>query len=195
MEINEKALIEKAKEGDQSALSNLIHEHSTNVYNTGLKILQNKAEAEDVLQETFLIMIKKIQSFEGKSSLSTWLYRVATNVALGKIRENKKLGNTLELDALDYEPLKGSQIKSWPTDLEKRWKDESIKACLERSLAELPTHFRLVFILRDLEGYSVESAAKSLGISKSNVKVRLMRARLFIRDKLATNLHCVEAVS
>ena len=62
MEINEKALIDKAKEGDQSALSNLIHEHSTNVYNTGLKILQNKAEAEDVLQETFLIMIKKIHT-------------------------------------------------------------------------------------------------------------------------------------
>ena len=195
MDFNEITLIEKAQDGNQTAISELVHLHASNVYNTALKILQNEQEAEDVLQETFLIMIKKIKSFKEKSKLSTWLYRIATNISLGKIREKKKLGQIMELDELDYEPIKGSQLMSWPKDVEKRWKDESIRICLERSLAELPENLRTVFILRDLDDYSVDATSNALNISKSNVKVRLMRARLFIRDKLANNLHCVEATS
>ena len=195
MDFNERTLIGKAQDGNQTAISELVHLHASNVYNTALKILQNEQEAEDVLQETFLIMIKKIKSFKEKSKLSTWLYRIATNISLGKIREKKKLGQIMELDELDYEPIKGSQLLSWPKDVEKRWKDESIRICLERSLAELPENLRAVFILRDLDDYSVEATSNALNISKSNVKVRLMRARLFIRDKLANNLHCVEATS
>ena len=191
----EKTLIKQAKLGDNSALNTLIKTHAPVVYNTAVRILQNEAEAEDVLQETFIILIEKIRAFKEKSSLSTWLYRVATNVALGKIREKKKLGSMIELDVLDHEPLSGNEIRSWPQAVEKRWKDESIQSCLKDALAELPTLFRTVFILRDLEGYSVEETAKSLDISKSNVKVRLMRARLFLRDKMAHNLHCVEAAS
>jgi RNA polymerase sigma-70 factor (ECF subfamily) len=195
LDFNERTLIGKAQDGNQTAISELVHLHASNVYNTALKILQNEQEAEDVLQETFLIMIKKIKSFKEKSKLSTWLYRIATNISLGKIREKKKLGQIMELDELDYEPIKGSQLLSWPKDVEKRWKDESIRICLERSLAELPENLRAVFILRDLDDYSVEATSNALNISKSNVKVRLMRARLFIRDKLANNLHCVEATS
>jgi RNA polymerase sigma-70 factor, ECF subfamily len=195
LDFNEITLIEKAQDGNQTAISELVHLHASNVYNTALKILQNEQEAEDVLQETFLIMIKKIKSFKEKSKLSTWLYRIATNISLGKIREKKKLGQIMELDELDYEPIKGSQLMSWPKDVEKRWKDESIRICLERSLAELPENLRTVFILRDLDDYSVDATSNALNISKSNVKVRLMRARLFIRDKLANNLHCVEATS
>ena len=195
MDFNERTLIGKAQDGNQTAISELVHLHASNVYNTALKILQNEQEAEDVLQETFLIMIKKIKSFKEKSKLSTWLYRIATNISLGKIREKKKLGQIMELDELDYEPIKGSQLMSWPKDVEKRWKDESIRICLERSLAELPENLRTVFILRDLDDYSVDATSNALNISKSNVKVRLMRARLFIRDKLANNLHCVEATS
>ncbi len=195
MDFNERTLIGKAQDGNQTAISELVHLHASNVYNTALKILQNEQDAEDVLQETFLIMIKKIKSFKEKSKLSTWLYRIATNISLGKIREKKKLGQIMELDELDYEPIKGSQLLSWPKDVEKRWKDESIRICLERSLAELPVNLRAVFILRDLDDYSVEATSNALNISKSNVKVRLMRARLFIRDKLANNLHCVEATS
>jgi RNA polymerase sigma-70 factor (ECF subfamily) len=195
LDFNERTLIGKAQDGNQTAISELVHLHASNVYNTALKILQNEQDAEDVLQETFLIMIKKIKSFKEKSKLSTWLYRIATNISLGKIREKKKLGQIMELDELDYEPIKGSQLLSWPKDVEKRWKDESIRICLERSLAELPVNLRAVFILRDLDDYSVEATSNALNISKSNVKVRLMRARLFIRDKLANNLHCVEATS
>ena len=195
MTLEEKSLIEKAKLGDESALNLLIKNHAPVVFNTALRILQNESEAEDVLQETFIIFIEKIGSFEGRSSLSTWLYRVATNVAIGKIRAKKKEGSIVELDVLDHEPLTGHELRSWPEEIEKMWKDESIQSCLTEALKELPVIFRTVFILRDLEGHSVEETSKSLDISPSNVKVRLMRARLFLRDKMAHNLHCVEAIS
>ncbi|MBT3946231.1 MAG: sigma-70 family RNA polymerase sigma factor, partial [Candidatus Marinimicrobia bacterium] len=119
MTLEEKSLIEKAKLGDESALNLLIKNHAPVVFNTAVRILQNESEAEDVLQETFIIFIEKIGSFEGRSSLSTWLYRVATNVAIGKIRAKKKEGSIVELDVLDHEPLTGHELRSWPEEIEK----------------------------------------------------------------------------
>lgn len=155
--------------------------------------MQNETEAEDVLQETFLTMVRKLDTFAGKSALSTWLYRIATNIALGKIREKQKWKTDVELNDLDFEPLIGRQILSWPEEVEQMWKDQSIQACMKAALAKLPESHRAVFVMRDLEGISVKETATLLDLSESNVKVQLMRARLFLRDNLAKNLHCIEA--
>lgn len=155
--------------------------------------MQNETEAEDVLQETFLTMIQKLDTFGGKSALSTWLYRIATNIALGKIREKQKRNADMELDKLDFEPLTGNQILSWPEEVEQMWKDQSIQSCMKAALEKLPESHRAVFVMRDLEGMSVKETATLLDLSESNVKVQLMRARLFLRDNLAKNLHCIEA--
>lgn len=155
--------------------------------------MQNETEAEDVLQETFLTMVRKLDTFAGKSALSTWLYRIATNIALGKIREKQKWKTDIELNDLDFEPLIGRQILSWPEEVEQMWKDQSIQACMKAALAKLSESHRAVFVMRDLEGISVKETATLLDLSESNVKVQLMRARLFLRDNLAKNLHCIEA--
>jgi len=189
----EEQLIKKAKSGDTKAMAELVKYHSADIYNIGLRFMGNKSEAEDVLQETFLIMLKKLNTFEEKSALSTWLNRIASNIALGKLRDKKKREGDMELDNLDFEPLTGKQIKSWPEALDKMWKNQSVQSCLKAALIKLPESYRTVFVMRDLEGLSVKETASMLKLSESNVKVRLMRARLFLRDNLAKNLHCIEA--
>ena len=189
----EEQLIKKAKSGDTKAMAELVKYHSADIYNIGLRFMGNKSEAEDVLQETFLIMLKKLNTFEEKAALSTWLNRIASNIALGKLRDKKKREGDMELDNLDFEPLTGKQIKSWPEALDKMWKNQSVQSCLKAALIKLPESYRTVFVMRDLEGLSVKETASMLKLSESNVKVRLMRARLFLRDNLAKNLHCIEA--
>ncbi|MCH7613205.1 MAG: sigma-70 family RNA polymerase sigma factor [Candidatus Marinimicrobia bacterium] len=90
MQQTETELIKQAKSGDSKAMAELVKRHSTTIYNVGLRLMQDETEAEDVLQETFLTMVRKLDTFGGKSALSTWLYRIATNIALGKIREKQK---------------------------------------------------------------------------------------------------------
>jgi len=190
---SETELIRQAISGDSNAMAALVKRNSASIYNVGLRLMQNETEAEDVLQETFLTMIRKLDTFAGKSALSTWLYRIATNISLSKIREKQKRERDVELDELDFEPLNGGQILSWPEEVGKMWKDQSVQACMKVALEKLPESYRTVFVMRDLEGMSVKETAELLDLSESNVKVRLMRARLFLRDNLAKNLNCIEA--
>jgi len=189
----EKELIQQAKSGDSTAMAELVKQHSSKIYNVGLRLMQNESEAEDVLQETFLIMIQKLDTFKENSTLSTWLYRIATNIALGKLRDKQNRQSDMDLDELEFEPLTGTQLLSWPEEVNQMWKDESIQSCMKAALEKLPESYRTVFVMRDLEGISVKRTANMLDLSESNVKVRLMRARLFLRDNMAKNLHCIEA--
>jgi len=186
-------LIEKATSGDSKAMAELVKIHSGAIYNIGVKLLQDRGEAEDVLQETLLTMMQKLNTFSGHSALSTWLYRIATNIALGKIREKKQRQKEVGLEELDFEPLSGRQILSWPEEVDLMWKNESNQSCMKAALEKLPDSYRAVFVMRDLEGMSIKETAELLELSESNVKVQLMRARLFLRDHLAKNLHCIEA--
>ena len=98
MEQIEKELIQQAKSGDSTAMAELVKQHSSKIYNVGLRLMQNESEAEDVLQETFLIMIQKLDTFKENSTLSTWLYRIATNIALGKLRDKQNRQSDMDLD-------------------------------------------------------------------------------------------------
>jgi len=184
-------LIKLARVGDRSAQSELVKTHSGRIYNLGLRIMRNEEDAEDVLQETFIIMLDKLDQFSGKSSLYTWLYRIATNIALQKLREKKKLDAEISVHEPNFEALRGSQLKEWPDHLEDKVNDDQFRHCLAVAMEDLPENYRTVFVLRDLENLSTKEAASVLSISEANVKVRLMRARLFLRDKLANHLKCV----
>ncbi|NQU28219.1 MAG: sigma-70 family RNA polymerase sigma factor [Candidatus Marinimicrobia bacterium] len=187
----EAELIKLARAGDRSAQTELVKTHSARIYNLGLRIMRNEEDAEDVLQETFIIMLGKLDQFSGKSSLYTWLYRIATNIALQKLREKKKLDAEISVHEPNFEALRGSQLKEWPDHLEDKVNDEQFRHCLAVAMEDLPENYRAVFVLRDLENLSTKEAASVLSISEANVKVRLMRARLFLRDKLANHLKCV----
>lgn len=190
--ISENELIKAAKSGDQSALAKLVQEYSPKIYNLALRIMRNEEDAEDVLQETFLIMVKKLPSFRGDSSLYTWLYRIGTNIALGKLREKKHLDTQIAVDGPEFDNLRGLGIADWPEHLEEEFDNQAFQECLKHAMNDLPDHYRAVFVLRDLENLSTRESAKILGITEANVKVRLMRARLYLRDQIAFHLKCTE---
>jgi RNA polymerase sigma-70 factor, ECF subfamily len=189
---NEAHLVKKAKAGEQWAIAALVENHSSKVYNLALRLMQNQEDAEDVLQETFLVFMDKIHSFKGNASIGTWLYRIGTNVALGKLRVKDYIDRDISIHDPGFESLKGYEIRNWPDHPENELDPESFNECLKKELQTLSEDYRFVFVLRDLEGLSTKETAKLLKITESNVKVRLMRARLFLRDQLAKKLKCVE---
>lgn len=189
--ITEKTLIALAQNGDKKAISQLVNKYSPRIYAIAFRLMQNEEDAEDVLQETFIIMINKLSSFEGKSTLFTWLYRVATNVALGKLRKKKNIDESVSFDKIELDKESSVDHSEWPDHLNEEFNPEEFRKCLDRALEELPDHYRAVFILRDLEGHSTRDASEILEISEANVKVRLMRARLFLRDQMLYHLKCI----
>ena len=175
--------VKRIKEHDQKAFSELIDMYGDRVYNLALKILRNSPDAEDVFQETFTTVFEKIHTFNEQSDLFTWIYRIATNFALMKIRHVKResVADT-DLDYFDHkESVTEDSSGIYP---EQVVLNEELKVELEKALLRIPEMYRTIFILRDLENLSTTETAKILNISEANVKVRLRRARLFLRDEL-----------
>jgi RNA polymerase sigma-70 factor (ECF subfamily) len=188
----ESKLITQAQKGDKKAVSRLVNKYSPRIYAIAFRLMQNQEDAEDVLQETFIIMLNKLDTFQGKSSLYTWLYRVATNVALGKLRKKKNIDNSMTSDNVEFENISSLELADWPDHLEEKFDAVGFRNCLDKAIEQLPDHYRAVFILRDLEGHSTRNTAEILDISEANVKVRLMRARLYLRDQMAYHLKCID---
>lgn len=191
----ESQLIALAQKGDKVSQSKLVNTYSSRIYAIAFRLMKNEEDAEDVLQETFVIMLNKLDTFKGNSSLYTWLYRIAANVALGKLRKKKNIDDSISFDKINFENMKSIEIAEWPDHLEEKFDTEAFRECLDKAMDELPDHYRAVFVLRDLERHSTKDAAAILEISEANVKVRLMRARLYLRDQLAFNLKCVDRES
>lgn len=178
-----KELVTRMKRQEPAAFSELIDLYGERVYNLAMKILRNPTDAEDVFQETFTAVYEKIHTFNEQSDLFTWIYRIATNFALMKIRHSKRESVTeTELDYYDNkEELPDSSQSYYP---EQVVLNEELKVELDRALTRIPEMYRTIFILRDLEHLSTAETAAILNISESNVKVRLRRARLFLRDEM-----------
>lgn len=182
----EAALLERIRAGDKAACGECVELHSPGVYRLALRMMRNEAEAEDVVQETFLSAFKAIDSFEGRAGLSTWLYRIAYNAALMRLRRAQPL--TVSVD----EPLEledGAEVprelRDWCCLPERDFETAEARTELERAIRELPEKLRAVFVLRELEGLTTEQAAEALDLSADNVKTRLHRARLWLRERLS----------
>ena len=185
MEIKEQELIQKAQQGDQAALAAIVTQYERLVYNLGLKLLGNEEEAECVLQETFLKVLQSIKKFKAQSSLSTWIYRIATNQALMRLRSRKRQyisfdGNDYE-DQKDYLKLSHSLDASPLDDL----MNAELKAKMTEAIELLPPKYKSVFVLKDIEELSLKEIAEMLDMSLPAVKSNLHRARLFLREQLA----------
>lgn len=179
-------LVERLKAGDQAAYTQLVDENAGRIYRLALRMMGNEADAEDVLQETFLSAFKAIDRFEARSSLSTWLYRIASNAALMRLRrkepEQVSVDEPLERDDGDLMPRQFFDFCCLPEDdlLRIEARDEMMRA-----VEDLSPTLKSVFVLRDIEGLSTEETAAALDLSISAVKSRLMRARLKLRDQLS----------
>lgn len=177
----------KLRMGDRAEFARLVDAYSQRVYHAALKILDSPQDAEDVLQETFIKAMRALPNFQGRSSLSTWLYRIAVNEALMLLRKRKPEALSVDVptdedsDELD-EPL---QIVDWCCLPESEFLSAEFRNELERAMQQLSPTLRVVFVLRDLEGLSIEESAAALGVSQQVIKTRLLRARLKLREELS----------
>lgn len=180
--------LEALRKGDRAEFSKLVELYSPRLYRLGLKMLNNPQDAEDILQETFLKAFRALSKFDGRSSLSTWLYRIATNEALMILRKKSPEMISIEEpggeeDDLDQEPL---QIVDWCCIPETELLNGEALSQLDRAINALPANLRVAFILRDIENLSTQEAAEVLGVSETALKTRLSRARLRLRQELST---------
>ncbi|MEA4908855.1 MAG: sigma-70 family RNA polymerase sigma factor [Anaerolineaceae bacterium] len=171
------------KAGDRNEFARLVDEYSGQIYRLALRILDDAQDAEDVLQETFIKAINSISGFEERSSLSTWLYRIATNEALMLIRKRKP---NVSLDDEPDEDTPGEEVNfkilDWCCLPENELLSKETRQYLKRAIKELSPNLRIVFVLRDMQGLSVRDTAEALGLTEVAVKTRLLRARLQLRE-------------
>ena len=182
----ELALVEAARSGDISAFEQLVKKYDRNVFRIAQHITQNREDAEDVVQEAFLKAYSILGNFQGQSKFYTWLVRIAVNEALMKLRK-RKTDKTVSMDE-DVETEEGSmprEFADWSPNPEQLFGQSELGDILQKTIQGLPSSFRTVFVLRDVEGLSTEETAEMLGLSVPAVKSRLLRARLQLRERLS----------
>ena len=186
-------LVRRARAGEFGAFERLVGKYEQRVYTLARRILRRPHDAEDIVQETFLSAMQHLKDFREEAAFPTWLLRIATNHALKVLRKRRGLP-TVPLEegrrgGDDDTPIQRPvYIASWREDAERTADRPEIRRLLDRALAALDPKHRMVFLLRDVEGLSTGETAKALGISVANTKVRLLRARLKLRERLTRAL-------
>jgi len=184
-DINEYSLLE-IRSGNRAEFAKLIDAHSNQIYRLALKMLSNPQDAEDVLQTTFLKAFQNINKFEGRSKISTWLYRIATNEALMIIRKQRPEVDISEESDEDNNDINSPvQFIDWCCLPESEMVSSESKVELDNAIQRLSEALRIVFILRDIEGLSIQETSKVLNLTETAVKTRLLRARLNLREQLS----------
>ena len=189
MDETDERLVLRAKAGELDAFETLATRYERRVYSHALRLVRQEQDAEDVTQQTFLSVVEHLADFRQEASFATWLLRIATYAALKIIRKRKGL-DTVSLEA-STEPQEDSPeiphpeyIADWRESPERLVERHETQRLIDTALAQLDDKHRLVFLLRDVEGLSVRETAEALGLSEANVKVRLLRARLQLREQL-----------
>ena len=179
-------LIEAINAGEIDRFYELVQRYQQALFNFGLRICGQAADAEDMVQDTFLNVFKYLKTFRFETQFKNWLYRIAMSVCV-KRRRRSKFAPERELSLDDFLP--GDEqvvddLPAWAREPLDRLLDEELARRIEDAILALPESYRPVLVLRDLEGFSTEETAQILGLTPGNVKVRLHRARLFIREQL-----------
>jgi RNA polymerase sigma-70 factor, ECF subfamily len=183
-EFNEAGAIERAKQGDAHAFQELYDKHKRRVYSLCLRMTANTAEAEDLTQEAFLQLYRKIATFRGESAFSTWLHRLSVNVVLMHLR--KKSLPVVSLEETTQAGEDDSQKKDFGAeDLALAGSIDRLQ--LQRAVNDLPPGYRTIFVLHDIQGYEHNEIAQIVGCSIGNSKSQLHKARMKLRDLLKIN--------
>jgi RNA polymerase sigma-70 factor (ECF subfamily) len=186
-EHSEEFSLDALRAGDRAEFARLVETYHELIYRLAIKMLNNPQDAEDVLQETFIKAYRHLKEFDGRSSLATWLYRIATNEALMQLRRKKpvlvSVDETIETDKGEQEPL---QIMDWCCIPEDELMSAEARLHLDRAIDALPPSLRVVFVLRDIQGLSTRETGEVLNLSETAVKTRLSRARLRLREDLSS---------
>jgi RNA polymerase sigma-70 factor (ECF subfamily) len=183
--IDESVLVSQARGGDTRAFGELVRRYEGKIFRLAQHVTNNREDAEDVLQETFMKAYEHLDQFKGDSKFYTWIVRIAVNQALMKLRR-RKTDKSVSLDEqIDTgEDTIVREIAAWDEDPEQRFSREELGEILDHAVDALEPPYRSVFVLRDVEELSTEETAEALGLSIPAVKSRLLRARLQLREKL-----------
>ena len=173
-------LVKRAQEGDSEAFATLFHAHKGRVYSICLRMTNNTAQAEDLTQDAFLQVFRKLDTFKGNSALSTWLYRIAVNTVLMHFR--KKALKQISLDEPSSQDVK--QVRREYGSRDGRLSGSVDRIALIRAIKDLPAGYRTIFLLHEVEGYEHQEIAKILDCSVGNSKSQLHKAKLRIREFL-----------
>ena len=188
---DELALAKRCADRDPAALRELMGANNQRMFRAAWSVLKDRYEAEEAVQSAYLKAFNAIGDFAGRSALSTWLTRIVINEALGRLRSERRRRTALEsegvavLDHYREALMRGSE----PVAPDAAMAREQLRRMLEQAIGSLPAGFRTVFVLREIEGLSVEEAAEALGIPAATVKTRLHRARQRLQQALAPEVH------
>ncbi len=186
---NDVDLIRAINSGRQDLFFELVRRYEKSLYNFGLRMCDNPSDAEDMVQDTFLNAFKYLEGFRYETKFRNWLYRVATSACLKKKRRSKYAPDR-ELSLEDFLPADESAVSMdlprWASQPLEQVLDGELNGIIRQALLELPEKYRLVIVLRDVEGFTTQETAEILGLTPTNIKVRLHRARLFLREALRT---------
>ncbi|RPI88509.1 MAG: sigma-70 family RNA polymerase sigma factor [Chloroflexi bacterium] len=178
--------LEALQAGDRGEFARLVEAYSAQIYRLALKMLNNPQDAEDILQETFIKAFRHIKGFNGRSAISTWLYRIATNEALMHLRRKRpdqvSIDEPVETPEGEMEPV---QIVDWCCLPEEELMSSEGRELLDKAADVLPESLKIVFLLRDIEGLSTQEVGDVLNLSETAVKTRLSRARMRLREELS----------
>jgi RNA polymerase sigma-70 factor (ECF subfamily) len=181
-------LVERVKQGDEAAFGALLERHQEKVYRLAWNLTRHAQDAEEVTQDVFLTVYRKIGSFDGRAAFGTWLYRVATNTALMKLRA-RRVAHELQIEeagpAFRPDGHHARPVVDWSALPEDELLSAERQGVLAEAIGVLPPDYKAVVVLRDVEGLSNLEAAEILGVTVLAVKARLHRARLALRERLA----------
>ena len=185
-------LVLRAQQGDNQAFAQLVSRHQRQLYRLAYRMTQSEADAQEILQEAFLNAYQKLPNFRGEAQFSSWLYRIAANSALMRLRRKRRAPDTLPDEPLDVTGPKFSSEgqfaapprSDWSQRADEKMLNGELGRAIDTAVKALPEDYRTVFLLKDVDGLSNEEIAEALGLTVPAVKSRLHRARLALREKL-----------
>jgi RNA polymerase sigma-70 factor (ECF subfamily) len=182
------ALVDALRRGEPGAFPTLVDEYGPRIYNFATRMCRSAEDAKDILQETFVAAVRSAKDFRGESKLSTWLFRIAANACRKMHRRGKfEPERQLALDEFMPDEAERARLTGASDTPEAAMMRTDLRGALEAAIAALPATYRAVLVLRDIEGFSTAETAEALGLTPMAVKLRLHRARLFLRQRLAAH--------
>ena len=180
-------LIQAINSGQVERFHDLVKRYEQKLYNFSLRMCRNQSDAEDMVQDTFLNVFRYLKDFRYESKFKNWLYKVGASTCFKK-RRKSKFAPEKELSLDEFRPSDEAQppeqVPQWALMPLDKLLNEELADAINQGILSIPKKYRMVIVLRDIEGFSTAETAQILNISPANVKVRLHRARLFLRDKL-----------
>ena len=185
-------LVEALLHGEPSASERLVTTYQDWAYRLAIRIAGNAQDAEEIVQDAFLTVIRKIDTFRGESAFGSWLYRIVANGAYRKLRRRQGQRMEIALDdvlpAFDVDGRHAAPVADWSACVDDPSRRTELRLAMSSAIDELPAHYRAALVLRDVEGWSCAEVAEALRLSVGNVKARVHRARLFLRKRLSKSL-------